>query len=139
MSAAPSPATATVFLNDVWSTASAWTPRERLERLGWFLDSAFRVPGTNVRFGADALLGLVPGVGNAATTLLSAYLVHEAWRQGIPKGALARMVGNVALDSLFTAVPLVGTVADLFWRANRRNMAILARHLDDAANREAAR
>lgn len=139
MSAASSSATATAFLNDAWSTASAWTPRERLERLAWFLDSAFRVPGTEVRFGADAVLGLVPGLGNAATTLLSAYLIHEAWRSGVPKAALARMAGNVALDSLFTAVPLVGTVADLFWRANRRNMAILARHLDDAANREAAR
>jgi hypothetical protein len=75
----------------------------------------------------------VPGVGNLATTALSAYLVHEAWRLGVPRGAIFRMVANVALDSAISAVPVLGNLADVFWRANRRNMAILARHLDGAA------
>jgi Domain of unknown function (DUF4112) len=107
--------------------------RERLARLALLLDSAVRVPGTGIRVGADALLGLVPGVGNVATTALSAYLVHEAWRLGVPRGALLRMVANVALDSAISAVPVLGNLADVFWRANRRNMAILARHLDGEA------
>jgi hypothetical protein len=106
--------------------------RERLARLASLLDSAWRVPGTGIRFGADAILGLVPGVGNLATTALSAYLIHEAWRLGVPRTALLRMIGNVALDSAVGTVPVVGNVVDLFWRANRRNMAILARHLDRA-------
>jgi Domain of unknown function (DUF4112) len=112
------------------STRHHGTARERLARLAFLLDSAWRVPGTGVRFGADALLGLVPGVGNLATTALSAYLIHEAWRLGLPRAALLRMIGNVALDGAVGAVPVLGNVVDLFWRANRRNMAILARHLD---------
>jgi hypothetical protein len=106
--------------------------RERLERLAFLLDSAVRVPGIGVRVGADALLGLVPGLGNLATTALSAWLVHEAWRLGVPKRVLLRMAGNVAVDSLFSAVPVVGNVADVFWRANRRNVRLLARHLGSA-------
>jgi hypothetical protein len=118
------------------STQHHGAARERLARLAFLLDSAWRVPGIGIRFGADALLGLVPGVGNLATTALSAYLIHEAWRLGLPRVALLRMIGNVALDSAVGAVPVLGNVVDLFWRANRRNMAILARHLDGV---EAAR
>jgi hypothetical protein len=106
--------------------------RERLERLAHLLDSAVRVPVLGVRVGADAALGLVPGLGNLATTALSAWIVHEAWRLGAPRHLVLRMVGNVALDSLFSAVPVAGNVADVFWRANRRNMRLLARHLDGA-------
>ena len=116
--------------SDRHSTRHPRAARERLARLAFLLDSAWRVPGTGVRFGADALLGLVPGVGNLATTVLSAYLIHEAWRLGLPRAALLRMIGNVALDGAVGAVPVLGNVVDLFWRANRRNMAILARHLD---------
>lgn len=122
-----------------WSAGSRIDARERLERLAWLLDSALRIPGTQIRVGADAVLGMVPGLGNAATTLVSAYLIHEAWRLGIPRAALARMIANVAIDSAVTAVPVLGTLADLFWRANRRNMAILARHLDQAQHFDQAR
>ncbi len=103
--------------------------RERLEWLAWAMDSAVRVPGTNITLGADAVLGLVPGVGNLATTAVSGYLIREAWRLGVPRRMLARMVGNVALDSLISAIPVVGNLADVFWKANRKNMAILAEHL----------
>jgi hypothetical protein len=104
--------------------------RERLAWLAYMLDSALRLPGTNIRVGADAALGLVPGLGNLVTTALSAYLILEAWRLGLPTSALLRMIGNVAIDSAVTSVPVLGNLADLFWRANRRNMAILNRHLD---------
>ena len=103
--------------------------RQRLEWLAWAMDSAVRVPGTNITVGADALLGLVPGVGNLATTAVSGYLIREAWRLGVPKRTLARMVGNVALDSAISAIPILGNVADVFFKANRKNMRILAEHL----------
>ncbi|WP_348771342.1 DUF4112 domain-containing protein [Azospirillum sp. SYSU D00513] len=104
--------------------------RERLERLTWAMDSALRVPGTNIRLGADALLGMVPVAGNLATTAVSAYLIAEAWRLGVPRGTIARMAANVALDSVVSSVPVLGTVADVFWKANRKNMALLAEHID---------
>ena len=104
--------------------------RQRLEWLARFMDSAIRVPGTNITFGADAVLGLVPGFGNLATTAVSGYLIREAWRLGVPRGKLLRMVGNVAMDSLISAVPVAGNIADVFWKANRKNMAILSEHLD---------
>ncbi|NUB17073.1 DUF4112 domain-containing protein [Azospirillum brasilense] len=104
--------------------------RQRLEWLARMMDSAIRVPGTKITFGADAMLGLVPGFGNLATTAVSGYLIREAWRLGVPRGKLLRMVGNVAMDSLISAVPVAGNIADVFWKANRKNMAILAEHLD---------
>lgn len=115
-----------------YSAAERYEAHERLEWLAWAMDSAVRVPGTNIRLGADALLGLVPGVGNLVTTAVSGYLIREAWKLGVPRRTIARMVGNVALDSVVSAVPVVGNVADVFWKANRKNMELLNRHLGHA-------
>jgi hypothetical protein len=101
---------------------------ERLDRLATLLDTAYRVPGTNVRFGLDALIGLFPGVGDVASAALSAYLIYQARRLGVRRSAIARMIGNVALDMAVGALPLVGDAADVFWRANARNMRILRAH-----------
>jgi hypothetical protein len=98
---------------------------ERLDRLATLLDSVLVVPGTNIRFGADAVVGLVPGIGDAITTALSAYIVYKAHRLGAPRHLIARMIANVAFDSVITAVPVAGNVADVFFRANRRNMRLL--------------
>src|SRR5215813_6777109 len=103
---------------------------ERLDRLATLLDTALVIPGTNIRFGADAVVGLVPGIGDVVTTLLSAYIVYEASRLGAPAHLIARMVANVAFDSVVTAVPVAGNVADVFFRANRRNMRILREWLE---------
>ena len=100
---------------------------ERLDRLATLLDTAYRVPGTNVRFGLDALIGLFPGLGDVASAALSAYLIYEARRLGVRRSAIARMIGNVALDMVVGALPLVGDAADVFWRANARNMRISVR------------
>lgn len=108
---------------------------QRLENLSRLLDVAYRVPGTKIRFGVDALLGLLPGVGDVASAALSSYLIYEAYRLGASKRALAQMVGNVALDTVIGAVPLVGDAADVFWRANVRNMKILRRHLASSGGR----
>jgi hypothetical protein len=98
---------------------------QRLDALATLLDSVLVIPGTNIRFGADALIGLFPGIGDAITTALSAYIVYEAHRLGAPRHLVARMIGNVAFDSVITAVPVAGNIADVFFRANRRNMRLL--------------
>jgi hypothetical protein len=97
----------------------------RIDALATLLDTAFILPGTNVRFGFDALIGLVPGIGDAVTTALSLYIVHEARQLGAPRHVIARMLANVMIDGLVGAVPLVGDAFDVVWRANRRNMRLL--------------
>jgi hypothetical protein len=98
---------------------------ERLDRLARLLDSAFLIPGTNIRFGFDALIGLVPVVGDMITTAISSWLIYEANRLGISRFALWRMMGNVAIDGLVGSIPLLGDAFDVAFRANRRNVAIL--------------
>jgi hypothetical protein len=88
------------------------------------------VPGTNVRFGADALLNLIPGVGILTSKGMAAYLIWEAHRLGVPMTTLLRMAGNVGVDFVISVVPVVGWVGDVFFRSNLRNMALLRRHLD---------
>ena len=107
----------------------------RLDALATLLDTAFVVPGTNIRFGIDAMIGLVPGIGDAITTLMSLYIVREARALGVPRRVIARMLMNVALDGVVGAVPLLGDAFDVMWRANRRNMALLQSHLAREARR----
>jgi hypothetical protein len=101
----------------------------RLDALANLLDTAFVVPGTGIRFGVDSIIGLVPGIGDAVTTAISLWIVHEAHQLGAHKHVIARMLGNVALDGVIGAVPLVGDAFDVAWRANRRNVRILREHL----------
>jgi hypothetical protein len=101
----------------------------RLRHIARLLDSAIVIPGLRLRIGADALIGLVPGFGDAAMGLVGAYLIYEAHRLGAPKAALVRMVVNLALDTGIGAIPVAGDVWDFFFRANDRNMQILARHV----------
>lgn len=101
---------------------------ERLDRLATLLDVAFVLPGTNIRFGADALIGLVPGVGDSVTTALAAWIVYEAHKLGVPRRVLIRMMGNVAIDGLIGTVPVLGDLFDVAFRANRRNVRILREH-----------
>ena len=102
----------------------------RIEALAALLDTAFIIPGTNLRFGADALVGLIPGVGDALTTVISLWLVKEARALGAPGHLIARMLGNIAIDGVVGAVPLVGDAFDLVWKSNRRNLHLLRRHLE---------
>jgi hypothetical protein len=102
----------------------------RLDMLASLLDTAFVVPGTNIRFGVDALVGLVPGIGDALTTAVSLYIVHEARQLGAPWHVVSRMLANVALDGIVGAVPILGDAFDVMWRANRRNVALLREHLE---------
>jgi Domain of unknown function (DUF4112) len=104
------------------------TRRERIARidtLSTLLDTAWVLPGTNVRFGLDALLGLIPGIGDVITTATALYIVHEARQLGAPRHVIARMLANVALDGMVGAVPVLGDAFDVMWRSNRRNMRLL--------------
>lgn len=109
---------------------------ERLDRLAYWLDDWFRVPGTGFRVGLDGLVGLVPGVGDVVTSALTAYIVYQAWRLGIPKSMLARMLANLGIDTLVGIVPIAGDLFDLSFRANRRNVHLLRRHLGERLERE---
>src|SRR5262245_53566814 len=102
----------------------------RIDALATLLDTALAIPGTGVRFGLDALIGLFPVVGDIITTVLSLFIVHEAYQLGAPGHVIARMLGNVALDGLLGSVPLVGDAFDVLWRANRRNVRLLLEWLE---------
>lgn len=104
--------------------------RRRLEGIARLLDSRWRLPLTNIRFGADPVLNLVPGLGLIASKGVSVYLLWEARRLGVPLPTLLRMLGHLGLDTLISAVPVVGWAGDMFYRANLRNMRLLREHLD---------
>lgn len=97
------------------------------------LDSRFRVPGTEIRFGFDPILSLVPGLGELVSPAFTAALLAQGLYQGVPRVILVRMVFNALLDALIGAVPIIGTVADVFWRANRDNLTLLERHAQPGA------
>ncbi|MDQ3208255.1 MAG: DUF4112 domain-containing protein [Gemmatimonadota bacterium] len=106
---------------------------ERLRTVSRLLDSAFVIPGTRYRFGFDALIGLVPGLGDAVSAIFSGYIILQASRLGAPKSVVTRMIGNVALDTLVGWVPVLGDLFDVAWKSNLRNMALLETHLQQPA------
>lgn len=112
---------------------------ERVRALSRVLDTAIRIPGTNMRFGLDAVIGLVPGVGDVVGAGMSGFIILTAARLGAPPSVLVRMLANVGLDTVVGAVPLAGDLFDAAWRANTRNAALLERHLQaPAATRRAS-
>lgn len=103
---------------------------KRLRRLAWLLDSSIPLPG-GYRIGLDGLIGLVPGIGDAAGALASSYIVVEAGRLGASKALLLRMGFNVFIETLIGAIPFAGDLFDLVYKANLRNLALLERHVRD--------
>ncbi|MCS4504804.1 DUF4112 domain-containing protein [Arhodomonas aquaeolei] len=101
----------------------------RLERFAVFMDTALPVPGTSWRIGADALVGLLPGIGDGVMAVLALYPVLEARRLGVRRRTLARMLANIAVDFAVGSIPLAGDVFDAGFRANRRNVDLLRRTL----------
>ena len=102
------------------------SPREqrlaRLDAIAKLLDVAFVVPGTNIRYGIDGLIGLVPVIGDIITTAFSLWLVREARALGAPWHITARMLSNVAVDGVVGLVPVAGDAFDVMFRANVRNV-----------------
>jgi len=101
----------------------------RITLVANLLDSAFEIPGTKHRVGLDAVIGLVPGIGDAITTILSSYIIWEARQLGLPRWKIARMIGNVAVDTAIGAIPIAGDAFDFVFKANRRNLRIIHDHL----------
>jgi hypothetical protein len=99
-----------------------------LRRLQFLLDDAFRLPGTTFRFGWDPIVGLVPWAGDALTAILSCAIVLQAHHMRLPRVVQLRMLLNIAIDFVVGVVPIVGDVADAFWKSNAKNMALLERH-----------
>jgi hypothetical protein len=96
-----------------------------LDQLSNLMDGVFRIPGIGWRFGLDAIVGLIPGIGDTATTLVSFYILAAAVRYRVPKVTLLRMATNIGIDYLLGAVPFVGDLFDAFWKSNQMNVALL--------------
>ena len=103
------------------------TSCEHLDYIAGLLDDIFRIPGTKIRFGLDALIGWVPGIGDAMAAIASFLIVFASWRRGVRLIILIRMVANVLLESALGAIPVAGDIFHVFWKANRRNYRLLIR------------
>lgn len=104
--------------------------RQRVEMLEVVLERSFVIPGINRQVGLDAIVGLIPVVGDIITGIMGAYLIWEARNLGMPKWKIWRMMGNLGVDTALGAIPLVGDAFDLFFRSNSRNLKIIKGHLD---------
>lgn len=102
----------------------------RLEKLAYLLDSSIAIPGTGRTVGLDAVLGLIPVVGDFAGVVLSSYVIYEARRLGVPRHIIGRMAMNVAFDGVIGIVPVAGDLFDAAFKANRRNVRLLRKHLE---------
>lgn len=100
-----------------------------LDLLARWMDSVFEIPGTRIRFGIDPLLGLLPGLGDLLTTLVSLYILGAARRYGVPRVTMMRMAANIAIDAMLGALPFFGDIIDVFWKSNVKNVALLQRHV----------
>ena len=98
---------------------------QNLERLGWVMDDLFRIPVLGWRFGLDALIGLVPGLGDTSTALVSFYILAAAVRYQVPKITMLRMGLNIGIDYLLGSLPVVGDFADAWWKSNQKNLELL--------------
>ena len=109
---------------------------ESLEALTRLLDDVFCIPGTNIRFGLDPLIGLIPGIGDVITGLASFLIIFAGWQRGLPRVTILRMTTNVAIDTLLGSVPVLGDVFDAAWKSNRMNLKLLQRPATENARRK---
>lgn len=103
---------------------------QRLTKIAQLLDSSIQLPGTKLSIGLDAIVGLVPGWGDVIAAGASSYIIYESARLGASRITLLRMIGNVALDTVAGAVPIVGDFFDAGWKANLRNIALLEKEVN---------
>ncbi len=101
----------------------------RLRQLSKNLDESFTIPGTNIKFGMDAVLGLVPGGGDLVSGIFSLYMLRAAMKMNLPKRAIFSMLANIILDTTVGVIPVAGDIFDVFWKSNKRNMNIIEKHI----------
>ncbi len=106
-----------------------------MDSLAKLMDSQFKIPGTNIKFGLDALVGLIPGAGDFATFLVSGYMMLTLAKNGASGFVLARMALNVLIDSLIGAIPILGDLFDIAFKANSRNMKLMHEHYVEGRHR----
>jgi len=104
---------------------------DRLRRLTRLLDNRWTIPGTRIGVGLDGIASIVPVAGDTLTALVSLHILNEARRLGVPNGLLTRMLGNVALDWAVGSIPVIGTIFDIAFKANVRNLRMIERHMED--------
>ncbi len=104
--------------------------RQRIEAMEMVLERSFTIPGINRAVGLDAIVGIIPVLGDVLTAAMGAYIVWEARNLGLPKWKLARMAANIAFDTALGAIPVAGDLFDLLYRSNSRNLRIVKKHLD---------
>ena len=105
---------------------------EHLDYIATLLDDIFCIPGTKIRFGLDAIIGWVPGIGDAIAGMASLLIIFAAWKRGVARITLARMISNVLLETGIGMIPIIGDVAHIAWKSNRRNFNLLVREREQA-------
>jgi hypothetical protein len=100
---------------------------EQLDQFASLLDDIFRLPGTQIRFGLDAIIGLVPGLGDLITGAMSFLIIYAAWQRGLPRVTMTRMLANIGIDTVVGTVPILGDAFDVMWKSNRMNYNLLIR------------
>jgi hypothetical protein len=111
---------------------------KHIDYLAKLMDAQFRVPGTNFRFGLDAIIGLIPGGGDLSTFAVSGYMLWIMAKNGASGYVLARMVLNVLLDTIIGSIPLIGDVFDMFYKSNMRNLRLMQEHYREGRHRGSA-
>lgn len=110
--------------------------RKELEALAHWLDTKFEIPGLRLRFGIDALLGILPVVGDTASAMASVYILQAAANFGVSRVTLTRITLNILVDLFLGSIPFIGDAFDVIWKANRKNVELLQRHLEASPNIE---
>jgi hypothetical protein len=111
--------------------------RSDIDRLAKLLDTQFKLPGTNFRFGLDGIIGLIPGIGDTVSGGLGLYIIHRARQEGASGGLIAKMIWNLLVDTVLGAIPLVGDLFDFAHKANAKNARLLQEYLDRHASEHA--
>lgn len=109
------------------ATSREITSDEQLNFVATWLDDRFQIPGTRIRFGLDALIGWIPGIGDAFAAIASLYIVFAAWQRGAARITVMRMMLNLAIEDMLGAIPILGDIAHVAWKANRRNYNLFIR------------
>lgn len=111
---------------------------QKVARLTKLMDSQFRVPGTNITFGIDPIIGLIPGLGSVVDYIISAYLLVSMVRNGASGRVVSKMILNISIDGIVGAIPVLGNIFDFFYKANRKNLILAVEHFEEGKHQGSA-